>query len=688
MADRTTLNPPLAPAFPVLAAAGIPAPHRLVVYPLCTLACLLCNFLLGKDMPWDAIHYHLYAGLEAWTDRFAQDYFAAGPQSYFVPYAYLPFYLLVASKIPALAAASVLAVVHSSLLWLAYELALLPSPGASWIGVGAALFTLCNPVVLQQIGSSSIDITTAILVLAGWLVLLRQFRRPGALHVLLAAAILGGACALKLTNAVHSVAALALIVLLPGGWRQASFRLAGFGAVLAGTYVSLVWSWASRLEATFGNPVFPLFNNVFRSPQFTSEPLRHYRFLPESLANALWRPFAIVEPLRRVQEELSAPDIRYAALILVAVLWGALALGRRNTRGEGGACAAVTRWPPPDRALLALGCTFLIDWVLWLDYSANSRYFLPGATIAGVVCLALVWRLAPSGKVLAYALITLFGLQGCELWIGADLRWNPYPWGGPWLDVSVPASLESEANLYLTAGTQSNSFLAAFVAPASGFINYSGGYALTLDGAAGARVRALIKRYAPHLRVLTRGAQLYPIDAQRVPTREGLDQSLARLGLKVDPSDCQTIAVRGLPSDLEIGVPQVVVEAGMPAVPVLFLTCRVVPASVDPDADRARRQEVDLILDRVEDACPMLFQPRRLRTEHDGTTWARYYMNTDLRAWVSKGWVKFVDPVRGDDAIYIGTEADWTRGPLKLSCGRHDGHYFATVVPNATPGPQ
>ena len=46
-------------------------------------------------MAWDTLNYHLYAGFSAVNDRFAQDYFAAGPPSYFNPYAYVPFYALV-----------------------------------------------------------------------------------------------------------------------------------------------------------------------------------------------------------------------------------------------------------------------------------------------------------------------------------------------------------------------------------------------------------------------------------------------------------------------------------------------------------------------------------------------------------------------------------------------------------------
>ena len=70
-----------------------------------------------------------------------------------------------------------------------------------------------------------------------------------------------------------------------------------------------------------------------------------------------------------------------------------------------------------------------------------------------------------------YILATIFVVQAVQLYMGAEYRWNGVPWGGPWLDVSVPDRLKTESDLYLTLGVQSNSFLAPFLAKSSGFVN-------------------------------------------------------------------------------------------------------------------------------------------------------------------------------------------------------------------------
>ena len=132
----------------------------------------------------------------------------------------------------------------------------------------------------------------------------------------------------------------------------------------------------------FGNPLFPLLNDVFHSPEFTTAPLRHFRFIPDSFADALWRPFAMVDPVPMVQEELAAPDLRYAVLaVLISDAVVALAVAPPQ-RALHASSAHSRRPPPPSACLAALGCGLAASWVLWLSASGNGRYFLPMASVA------------------------------------------------------------------------------------------------------------------------------------------------------------------------------------------------------------------------------------------------------------------------------------------------------------------
>jgi hypothetical protein len=300
------------------------------------------------------------------------------------------------------------------------------------------------------------------------------------------------------------------------------------------------------------------------------------------------------------------------------------------------------------------------------------------------VIIALLFHLfAARAKMRNYFLAAIFAAQIIQLCFGANHRWDAVPWDRQWLHVEVPKKLATEPNLYLTIGTQSNSFIAPFLATGAGLVNFSGGYALGPEGASGARIEALIRRYAPHLRVLWQGSRLEADDEQRKLPRSTVDDALVRFGLRVDAGDCATITVHGLPP-----VPQGRFNSSQPLEPVRqqprdtsYLTsCHVVPDDMDRSALIARERAVDLVFDRMEDACPALFQPRRLRTEHSGDVWRRYYVNTDLVALVSLGSVKFFDPNRGGLMVYLGPESNWAHAPVQLACGRRDDHYFATVL--------
>ena len=659
--------------------------HRLPVYAACALLALLISYLLGKEAKWDTLDYHLYSGFIALHGRFSQDYFAAGPGSYFNPYAYAPFYLLVSAGVPALAIASLLALVHGTILWVTYELALCccqSNERRTCIGVGvwSVVLAFLNPVLIEQLGSSYADITTATLALLGWLLLARAVRAPHAWLPLCAGLVLGAATALKLTNAVHALAAFALVIVVP---RPAAAVRCGlyYAGGLALAFAAVAGPWAYQLARHFGNPFFPLLNTVFRSAEFTTAPLRHFRFIPASLLEGLWRPFALADPVPMVQVEESAPDLRYAALLLLIALIAMRWLWQRRGVLPGAPAPAEPR--PGTRVLAGLLLGLSVDWVLWLSASGNGRYFLPAACVTAVVLVALAFRaLQRWPRLRAYLLTAVVALQAFGIYVGSDHGSARVPWGGPWFEVHVPARLAREPSLYLTMGAQANSFLAPYVAPGSGLVNFAGLYALSPHGATGAHIAALIGRFAPHVRVLVRGARLYEKEERRDPQRAAVDGALGRFGLRVDPADCATIAVDGVPPDLDaiITLSSPPLERPTPGT-IELLSCRVVADGTDHAAEIAAERATDQVFAHLEQSCPQLFQPAGLSSEYvGGSHWQRHYFNTDLLAWVSHGEVKFFDALHGDDPVNLGLESDWRKAPLRLVCGRAYGHYFARVL--------
>lgn len=653
---------------------------RLLVYVLCALLALAMAYWQGKEMLWDTLDYHLYAGFSALHDRFGLDYFAAAPQSYLNPYAYAPFYLLATSGLSALGAAAILAICQSAILWLTYELAVavaLPSRLRVRVAIGAAaaLLAFTNPVLIQQLGSSFADITTGELVLAGSLVMLGAIRAPSAWRMAGAGLLLGAASALKLTNAPDAVAIAVMALFLPVGWskRLGSLGMYGLCVGLAFALVSAPWSW--QLERHFGNPLFPFLNGIFRSPDFTTAPMIAFRLIPTSLAAALWRAFAMVEPVRMVHFETAAPDLRYAMLLVLAavmaagVVWRALK-GRRMG-------AAEARTPAAGRMLAALGCAFLINWAIWLATSGNSRYFIPVACVAAVLIVSLVQRLLQARpRLLAFAIPAILGAQ--VYWVQAGTEVRPLlPWeSAPWFDVSVPRPFASQPALYFSVDVQSSSFVAPFLAAGSGFINLEGAYVLGPDGANGARIRTLIHRFSPHLRVLIADPRAGADRDTDVPHLENADDAVEPFGLEVDPGQCVRIVTRYAPKAQAM-------TAGrrLPRQPLsewyayYLVSCQLVPDRDPEDLSRFRARAPNLALDRLEDACPRLLQPRRPVTfvAGDGVhgySWIRRYSNTDFLAWVHGGRVKLQHLMGGGRQQDVGAQRAWEKGALPVACVR------------------
>ena len=671
------------------AIGGEAAPYRWYVYAACTVLAVALNYIFGKEMAWDLLHYHFYAGFSALNDRFEQDFFAAGTNSYLYPYAYVPFYVLVKLGLPALAAGTVLAMIHSVVLWLTYELACRVSPSEDrkerfFFGLCVTVLAFMNPVLLQQIGSSFSDITTTGLVLGGWLLLVQAVLRPRLKLVIFAAVLLGFATALKPSNGLYAVGALFLVGFLPLPFAGRIRNLFYFAATLGTTFLLAVAPWAFRLARLFGNPMSPLLDNVFKWAAIPTTAAKHYRFIPDSVLEALLRPFAMTGTDSMVAEELAGPDVRYALLLMVFLISGTAWIWRlsRHTATP----PATTASKSATRALTALGVAFTFDWIVWLANSGNIRYFLPMASVATVLAVALLFRLLANHRLGRNGiLLALFVAQGTAVALETEYRWNQAPWDGRWFNVEIPEKLANQQNLYLSIGMQSNSFIVPFLPKGSGIVNFAGGYALGPEGANASRVRVMIARSTPHLRVLVSGDRIYEDSALQAPRRSDVDDALRTFGLRVDMSDCETITVRGLrptvwrPLGSSMPAPPRV-PAGKLRYTSYLASCHLVADTGDRSREMAARRAVDVVMDRLEDACPALFQPRRPQTEHINQVWLRFYPATDLTAWVAQGEVKFTSAIRSAEDISVGSEEAWGKGALPLECGRRHGIYFARLT--------
>ena len=668
-------------------ACSFPAGQRLVAYGVCLLLSIAWTLYAGKDVPWDAIHYHLYSGFSAFSDRLGVDFFPAGPQTYTSPpYSHALLYLMVRAGWPSLAIGIALACLHSIMLCATWELARALVPGSDGtnptvVTWAATALALANPVLLQELGSSFNDITTGMLALAGYVALVNAFSGSRIGLVALAGALLGSAAALKLSNAFFTlVPAVPLVVGCMTTTRGRLRALIVFSVCTLAAILAIGGPWAWRLEQTFGNPVFPVLNDVFHPPAVADTPphaqptsrggfgqrllntVRDPRFAPSSFAEALARPFDMLQARRLIHTETMAADARYAGLVVMALLGLAvLAWHRQRTTAQ--------TTVPGGRAYACLAMSFAIAWGVWLLISGNSRYFIPMACIAGVLLVAGLHRLFIGlPRVFGWALAVVLGVQALLLWQAAEFRWSPVPWTGPWLQPTIPQRLKTEPYVYLPMDSQSQSFLLPDLAPGSSFIGMGGGIDSPPESYNGRRARALIDANLNRLRML-KLVQTIESDGRPIaPDASSFDFPLRRLGLRVDTKDCDYIRYNGNSAAIERSGPR-----SGPRGVVYIYTCRVVPGPGLTDAELERKRIADRVLDRVEAACPEFFPPRGASSWRSGGIWRRNY--GDSVVWLNdEGWVRFADLIRGGgDFVSLGREEDWIKAPQRLTCWRAGG---------------
>jgi hypothetical protein len=665
---------PLASSAPIAshAASGETKRGRVVAYAASLAFSIAWTLALGKDVHWDAINYHLYLGFSALNDRFALDFFGAGTPSYINPYAYVPLYLMARAEWPALWMALVFASVHAFALWLTFEIAMVSAgrhlrPGWPGFAMLAVLLAAMNPVLLQGIGSTMTDLSTGVLVLAGWFGIARTLRGGEARTAAVAGILCGMAAALKLSNAIFAMAAVPALWFVAGSAARRVRVMAAFCAACGAAFLAIAWPWAWQLWREFGNPFFPFLNQYFYSPDFVSTPIKQERFVPLTWEAFLLRPFEMLAASSAVHVEPRAPDLRYVAL-LAALAGVALALRRSRVSSEGkqGAIDANAR-----RCFVGLLVGFAVAWCIWLAISGNSRYFLPMACVASVLVALALQRLHAWWRVpVIVAIVLVVSMQLVQLALGSDLGRNGGPWEGPWLRVEVPKKLRDHPYFYLAPGFMSGSAFIPFLHSQSGMSNVGGFNVIGPKHPGGARLQRLLDTNVDRLRLLLplpEGA----VDRNSLPSPpETLQSYFRRFGLQVDGSDCEFLRFEG---NLR-GERRPLRDRWKH-----FITCRLIPA---PGARLAYEQEaglLDPVFDRVEDACPNLFFPPRAVTQ-EFHYWSRtYHLGSEMQLFVDNGRVKYFFYLRGGDPIDIGSIADWQAGPQPIDCSRRTQPAFTTT---------
>ena len=457
------------------------------------------SLLLGQDDNWDLRNYHWYNPYAYLNGRLDVDLAPGQWQSYFNPTIDLPYYLLSLWLAP-----PVIGFLYGALHGLNFLLVL--SIARQLVGGGRlalllALAGMCGVAFLSEIGNTMGDNMTSLLVLASLNVVLRFWERigKGAVYVLLAAGLLMGlGTGLKLTNVSFAVGLCLALLFVPMSLlgRLRAAMAFGLGVVL-GIGIT-AGHWFLEMFQRFMNPVFPQFNDLFRSPMAQAVGVIDNYHLPQSFGEALLWPFVFTANFNRVSE-LVLRQMIWPVLYTAAIAVCAWCLYQRARGRPSGA-------PFTPRARLVL-VFFAVAYLVWMKLFSIYRYLVPVELLAPLLVWLLLQRIAAPPRVAGWALAL------CCLWVFPFTTWGHAPWADKSFSATVPALADPGQTVIFTAhGHPPMGWLAPAMPKEARVIALAGGFPESPLWLADVE-RAVAARTGPHYVML--GASKNPKEAGR-----------------------------------------------------------------------------------------------------------------------------------------------------------------------------
>ena len=387
------------------------------------------------------------------------------------------------------------------------------------------------------------------------------------------------------------------------------------------------------------------------------------RFQPDSLLQGFLRYFDMVAPDANVYVEIAAPDLRFAAIALLALAAAAVLAARR-------------RLGPGLQPTLALLLVLFGSTAIWLYTTGNGRYFIPLIVCAGPIAVALLCLL-PITRGLK-ALLALLLVAGQAFVVAQQPPWDSWTllhWDrSSYFELQLgPEETQGPPTTYATLSFISYSLIAPQFPPQSRWINLPAGSATPRDEAwiasylRAAAAAGPLRVLAPSLPWATQA------DGQPTPAIiEAFDKLLAKRDLRIRGA-CRQLVSPGL---VRVTNRERRPEPGAAKQPPLgFWSC---PAVYEPQTEKEVRREatpegVSAVFRKLGDLCPRFFPAYESSILHLPDGWTRHYAASETRVYVldnGEVWYKFW---RALNPEFVGRADALVAGKVAVDCGRIRG---------------
>lgn len=491
---------------------------------------LLVGLGAGQDYNYDLENYHFVSAHLLLTGGLDRNVAPSGVQSWFNPIGYVPVMLGI-KLLPPLVVAALMAAAAGLNAPLIYMLADRIAAGFAaaerkWIALLCTLIGMTGAVTQAEAATSFLDNLLSIAQLGALVLTIGGLDRAGPARsrwIGGAGLLLGIASGIKLTVAIFAVAmTMALLVIALSRRIGLPALLAYAGGGVAGFLLTGGW-WAWHLWSDFGNPVFPMANDLFHSPWAPQQPLNDTSFQPKHWTDALTNPWHWLIGDVTPGAEVRMRDPRYAVAMLAAM--GGLAWSRLRRAGRG----------PDDGGRMIVLLFVPFAYGVWLFVFGILRYAVVLEMLSGVALLAALTvspRISPRacrGALFGFALLAL-------AWTQSGI-WGRAAFGGDWFGVRGIEAVHRDGTVYVMPDDAPLGFLIPLFPADARFVHIGGNFPLDPQAGLGRRGMVMI-RQAPILRTLA-----------AAPDSPAGVAALDRFGLAEVPGSCRPIRTKVAPAE-------------------------------------------------------------------------------------------------------------------------------------------
>lgn len=281
----------------------------------------------------------------------------------------------------------------------------------------AFLFFVNSVVVFEllvQVATYFVDTIHTMFVVIGFYYFTKFIKESKRNYALLASTVFGLSLLGKLTSFVFVipfVLMLFLQLIKLRDWKTLVFSLVLLFLPF-GVFACKIW-------LSTGNPIFPLYNSIFRSPYFAYVSFQNHNFGPRNITEVLfWPIISAVQKGRLGELEKYFYDYKLSLSFAIAVIFTTSLLMKTNKVKE--------VW------LINISIFYFLSYYLWAYAFGYSRYGSMFEILAGIMLMVLYSKALYSDKALKIATLCLLLILTVQnyriLKVNID---NEYAWRSP-----------------------------------------------------------------------------------------------------------------------------------------------------------------------------------------------------------------------------------------------------------------